>query len=104
LRPPTIGGDKPAKTRFKPHSIGYFHINPAEGKRTIPVAIDRKLTLAHLRLKKMAGEVEPAQVLGGGRPPRLPDRAPPHEGEASSGKWSGRVDEPHDQWSHRQVL
>jgi hypothetical protein len=69
LRPPTIGGDKPAKTRFKPHSIGYFHINPAEGKRTIPVAIDRKLTLAHLRLKKMAGEVEPAQVLGGASTP-----------------------------------
>jgi hypothetical protein len=49
--------------RFKRNSIGCFHVKPAEvrtaeGKRILLAVIDRKLTFAHLRLEKKAGEVE----------------------------------------------
>src|SRR5215216_3209749 len=45
-RLPTTDGDKPAKKRFKPYPIGYFHIDIAEvrteqGKLYLMVAIDR---------------------------------------------------------------
>src|SRR3954468_17040818 len=45
-RLPETEGEKPAKTRFKPYPIGYFHIDIAEvhteqGKLYLLVAIDR---------------------------------------------------------------
>jgi IS30 family transposase len=63
-----VGGDKPAKKRFKRYPIGYFHINlanvrTAEGKSNLFVAIDRTSKFAHLRLEKRAGKMEAAQFL-----------------------------------------
>jgi IS30 family transposase len=65
---PEVGGDKPAKKRFKRHPIGYFHLDlaearTAEGKLNLFVAIDRTSKFAHLRLKKRAGKMEAAQFL-----------------------------------------
>ena len=45
-RLPEVEGDKPAKKKFKPYPIGYFHIDiaevsTAEGKLYLYVAIDR---------------------------------------------------------------
>jgi transposase InsO family protein len=67
-RLPEVGGDKPAKKRFKRHPIGYFHLDlaevrTAEGKLNLFVAIDRTSKFAHLRLKKRAGKMEAAQFL-----------------------------------------
>jgi PAS domain-containing protein len=67
-RLPEVGGDKPAKKRFKRYPIGYFHLDlaevrTAEGKLNLFVAIDRTLKFAHLRLEKRAGKMEAAQFL-----------------------------------------
>ena len=63
-----VGGDKPAKQRFKRYSIGYFHIDlaevrTAEGKLNLFVAIDRTSKFAFVRLEKRAGKIEAAQFL-----------------------------------------
>jgi IS30 family transposase len=67
-RPPEVGGDKPAKKRFKQYPIGYFHIDladvrTAEGKLNFFVAIDRTSKFAHLRPQKRASKMEAAQFL-----------------------------------------
>jgi transposase InsO family protein len=67
-RLPEVGGDKPAKKRFKRYPIGYFHIDLAEvrtakGKLNLFVAIDRTSKFAFVRLEKRAGKVEAAQFL-----------------------------------------
>jgi IS30 family transposase len=67
-RLPEVGGDKPAKKRFKRYPIGYFHIDlaevrTAEGKLNLFVAIDRTSKFAHLRLEKRAGKMDAAQFL-----------------------------------------
>jgi transposase-like protein len=67
-RLPEIGGDKPAKKRFKRYPIEYFHIDltevrTAEGKLTLFVAIDRTSKFVHPRLEKKAGKMEAAQFL-----------------------------------------
>jgi IS30 family transposase len=63
-----VGGDKPAKKRFKRYPIGYFHIDlaevrTAEGKLNPFVAIDRTSKFAFVRLEKRAGKMEAAQCL-----------------------------------------
>jgi IS30 family transposase len=67
-RRPEVGGDKPAKKRFKRYPIGYFHIDlaevrTAEGKLNLFVAIDRTSKFVHPRLEKRAGKMEAAQFL-----------------------------------------
>jgi transposase InsO family protein len=67
-RLPKVGGDKPAKKRFKRYPIGYFHIDlaevrTAEGKSNLFVAIDRTSKFAFVRLEKRAGRMEAAQFL-----------------------------------------
>jgi IS30 family transposase len=67
-RLPEVGGDKPAKKRFKRYPIGYFHIDlaevrTAEGKLNLFVAIDRTSKFAFVRLEKRAGKMEVAQFL-----------------------------------------
>jgi IS30 family transposase len=67
-RLPEVGGDKPAKKRFKRYPIGYFHIDlaevrTAEGKLNLFVALDRTSKLARRRLEKRAGKMEAAQFL-----------------------------------------
>jgi hypothetical protein len=67
-RLPEVGGDKPAKKRFKRYPIGYFHIDlaevrTAEGKSNLFVAIDRTSKFAFVRLEKRAGKMEVAQFL-----------------------------------------
>jgi transposase InsO family protein len=67
-RLPEVGGDKPAKQRFKRYPIGYFHIDlaevqTAEGKLNLFVAIDRTSKFAFVRLEKRAGKMEAAQFL-----------------------------------------
>jgi IS30 family transposase len=67
-RLPEVGGDKPAKKRFKRYSIGYFHLDlsevrTAEGKLNLFVSIDRTSKFAFVRLEKRAGKMEAAQFL-----------------------------------------
>jgi transposase-like protein len=67
-RLPKVGGDKPAKKRFKQYPIGYFHIDlaevrTAEGKLNLFVAIDRTSKFVFVRLEKRAGKMEAAQLL-----------------------------------------
>jgi transposase-like protein len=67
-RLPEVGGDKPAKKRFKRYPIGYFHIDlaeirTAEGKLNLFVAIDRTAKFAFVRLEKRAGKMEAARFL-----------------------------------------
>jgi hypothetical protein len=67
-RLPEVGGDKPAKKRFKRYPIGYFHLDlaevrTAEGKLNLFVAIDRTSKFAFVRLEKRAGKMEAAQFL-----------------------------------------
>ena len=59
FRLPETEGDKPAKTRFKPYPIGYFHIDIAEvrteqGKLSLFVAIDRTSKFAFVELHEKA--------------------------------------------------
>src|ERR1043166_6542117 len=58
-RLPEVEGDKPAKKKFKPYPIGYFHIDiaevsTAEGKLYLYVAIHRTSKLAFVQLVKSA--------------------------------------------------
>src|SRR4051794_40479768 len=58
-RLPEPEGDKPAKKRFKPYPIGYFHIDIAEvrteqGKLYLLVAIDRTSKFAFVELHEKA--------------------------------------------------
>src|SRR3982751_5996413 len=58
-RLPETEGDKPAKNRFKPYPIGYFHIDIAEvrteqGKLYLFVAIDRTSKFAFAELHEKA--------------------------------------------------
>jgi transposase InsO family protein len=58
-RLPETEGDKPAKKRFKPYPIGYFHIDIAEvrteqGKLYLFVAIDRTSKFAFVELHEKA--------------------------------------------------
>jgi transposase InsO family protein len=67
-RLPEVGGDKPAKHRFKRYPIGWFHsdlaeVRTAEGKLNLFVAIDRTSKFARLRLEKRARKMEAAQFL-----------------------------------------
>jgi transposase InsO family protein len=67
-RLPEVGGDKPAKKRFKRYPIGYFHIDlaevrTAEGKLNLFAATDRTSKFAFVRLEKRAGKMEAAQFL-----------------------------------------
>jgi IS30 family transposase len=67
-RLPEVGGDKPAKKRFKRYPIGYFHIDlaevrTAEGKSNLFVSIDRRSKFVHPRLEKKAGKMEAARFL-----------------------------------------
>ena len=67
-RLPEVGGDKPAKKKFKSYPIGYFHIDiaqvrTAEGKLYLFVAIDRTSKFAFVQLVKKAGKMAAAQFL-----------------------------------------
>jgi hypothetical protein len=67
-RLPEVGGDKPAKKRFKRYPIGCFHIDlaevrTAEGKLNLFVATDRTSKFALVRLEKRAGKTKAAQFL-----------------------------------------
>ena len=58
-RLPDVGGDKPARKKFKSYPIGYFHLDiaevrTAEGKLHLFVAIDRTSKLAFARLEAKA--------------------------------------------------
>src|SRR3954463_4358770 len=58
-RLPEVEGDKPAKKRFKPYPIGYFHIDIAEvrteqGKLHLFVAVDRTSKYAFAQLHRAA--------------------------------------------------
>jgi len=58
-RLPEVGGDKPAKKKFKRYPIGYFHIDlaevqTAEGKLYLYVAIDRTSKFAFAQLVERA--------------------------------------------------
>lgn len=58
-RLPDVGGDKPAKKKFKRYPIGYFHIDlaevqTAEGKLHLYVAIDRTSKFAFVQLVERA--------------------------------------------------
>jgi hypothetical protein len=67
-RLPDIDGDKPAKKKFKPYPIGYFHIDIAEvrteeGKLRLFVAIDRTSKFAYAELHAEAHKTIAAQFL-----------------------------------------
>lgn len=67
-RLPEIEDDKPAKKKFKPYPIGFFHIDIAEvqtaqGRFYLFVAIDRTSKFAYLELHPRAGKMEAAQFL-----------------------------------------
>src|SRR6478736_5675789 len=58
-RLPEVEGDKPARKKFKPYPIGYFHIDiaevqTAEGKLYLLVAIDRTSKFAFVELHRKA--------------------------------------------------
>ena len=61
-RLPEVGGDKTAKTTFKPHPLGHFHIDNAEvqtadGTLHLFVAIDRTSRFASVELHQMSGKM-----------------------------------------------
>jgi transposase InsO family protein len=67
-RLPDIEGDKPAKQKFKPYPIGYFHLDIAEvrteeGKLRLFVAIDRTCKFAYAELHEEANKMIAAQFL-----------------------------------------
>jgi hypothetical protein len=67
-RLPEAEGDKPAKKKFKPYPIGYFHIDRAEvsteaGKLRLFVAIDRSSKYASAELHTEATKMVAAQCL-----------------------------------------
>ena len=66
-RLPQIEGDKPPKTKFKSHPLGYLHIDigelqTAEGKLRF-VAIDRTSKFAYVELHQEAGKMVAAQFM-----------------------------------------
>lgn len=67
-RLPEVKGDEPAKRKFKPYPIGYFHIDiaevrTAEGKLHLYVAIDRTSKFAFVQLVKSANRVTASAFL-----------------------------------------
>jgi putative alpha-1,2-mannosidase len=67
-RLPEVEGDKPAKRKFKPYPIGYFHIDiaevrTAEGKLYLYVAIDRTSKFPFVQLVKSASRVPTSAFL-----------------------------------------
>jgi transposase-like protein len=67
-RLPDVEGDKPARKKFKPYPIGYFHIDiaevqTAEGKLFLFVAIDRTSKLAFVQLVTKANRVTASAFL-----------------------------------------
>ena len=67
-RLPDVEGDKPAKRKFKPYPIGYFHVDiaevrTAEGKLHLYVAIDRTSKFAFVQLVKSANRVTASAFL-----------------------------------------
>lgn len=67
-RLPDIEGDKPAKKKFKPYPIGFFHIDiaevhTAEGKLYLFVAIDRTSKFAFIQLVDAANRVTASAFL-----------------------------------------
>jgi transposase InsO family protein len=67
-RLPDVGGDKPAKKKFKRYPIGYFHIDiaevqTAEGKLYLFVAIDRTSKFAYVELHQKTSKMIAAQFL-----------------------------------------
>lgn len=75
-RLPEVGGDKPARRKFKRYPIGCFHIDPGsgtgagvprsapcEGKLSLFVAVDRTSKFAFARLVEKAGKMAAAQFL-----------------------------------------
>ena len=67
-RLPEVDGDKPAKLKFKPYPIGYFHIDiaevrTAEGRLHLYVAIDRTSKFAFIQLAKSANRVTASAFL-----------------------------------------
>ena len=67
-RLPEVGGDKPAKKKFKAYPLGYFHIDIAEvqtseGKLYLFVAIDRTSKFAFVELHQKAGKMAAAAFL-----------------------------------------
>jgi transposase InsO family protein len=67
-RLPEVGGDKPAKMKFKAYPLGYFHVDiaevqTAEGKLYLFVAIDRTSKFAFAELHPKAGKMAAAAFL-----------------------------------------
>ena len=67
-RLPEVEGDKPAKKKFKPYPIGFFHIDiaevqTAEGKLFLFVAIDRTSKFAFVQLVAKANRVTASAFL-----------------------------------------
>ncbi len=67
-RLPEVEGEKPARKKFAPYPIGYFHIDIAEvrteeGKLYLFVAIDRTSKFAYAELLPKYGKMEAAQFL-----------------------------------------
>ena len=67
-RLPDAEGDKPAKKKFKPYPIGFFHIDiaevqTAEGKLYLFVAIDRTSKFAFVQLVDSANRVTASAFL-----------------------------------------
>lgn len=67
-RLPYVGGDKPAKRKFKAYPIVYCHLDiaavqTAEGKLYFFVAIDRTSNLAFVELQQKAGKMAAAAFL-----------------------------------------
>jgi transposase InsO family protein len=63
-----VEGDKPAKKKFKPYPIGFFHIDiaevqTAEGKLYLFVAIDRTSKFAFVQLVEKANRVTASAFL-----------------------------------------
>jgi len=67
-RLPEVGGDKPAKKKFKAYPLGYFHVDiaevqTAEGRLYLFVAIDRTSKFAFVELHQKAGKMAAAAFL-----------------------------------------
>jgi transposase InsO family protein len=67
-RLPEVEGDKPARKKFKPYPIGYFHIDiaevqTAEGKLYLYVAIDRTSKFAFVQLVRKTGRTSSSAFL-----------------------------------------
>ena len=67
-RLPNVDGDKPARKKFKPYPIGFFHIDiaevqTAEGKLYLFVAVDRTSKFAFTQLVDKANRVTASAFL-----------------------------------------